>query len=63
MGDDFFVAAAITNYDLDTDITEKEEYGELKIEHYGWGNAELGYEYGTTVLPNHFCSDEELGLS
>ena len=32
-----FVAAAITEYDLNTEIIEKPEMGELVIEHYGWG--------------------------
>ena len=41
---------------------ESEEYGELLIEHYGWGNSELGFEYGTTPLSNHWCSDEDLGF-
>ena len=43
-------------------MLESEEYGELRIEHYGWGNEELGFSYGTTPLENHWCTDEELGL-
>ena len=34
----FFVAAALTNYDSNTTVTEEARYGELIIEHYGWGN-------------------------
>ena len=60
--DDFFVAAALTQFDSNPEIVESEEYGELLIEHYGWGNSALGYEYGSTHLPNHYCSDEELGF-
>ena len=43
-------------------MTEDPRYGELLIEHYGWGNAELGYSYGSHPLPNHWCSDAELGF-
>ena len=36
-------------------------YGELVIEHYGWGyDGEFGSR--ETVLDYHYCSDEELGL-
>ena len=55
------MAAALTEYDSNTEIVELEEYGELVIEHHGWGNSALGYEYGYSPLPNHYCSDEELG--
>ena len=35
----FFVAAALTAYDSETEPIEIPElYGELVIEHYGWGN-------------------------
>ena len=35
----FFVAAAFTAYDSNPEIIEvPEKYGELVIEHYGWGN-------------------------
>ena len=34
----FFLAAALTNYDTNQTLTESPEYGELLIEHYGWGN-------------------------
>ena len=33
----FFIAAALTEYNSDTDVTEEERFGELIIEHYGWG--------------------------
>ena len=43
-------------------MTESAEYGELLIEHYGWGNNATGKDYGMSYsLQNHFCSDEELG--
>ena len=35
----FFVAVALTEYDTNTEVIEVPEvYGELIIEHYGWGN-------------------------
>ena len=58
----FFVAAALTAYDSETEIIEVPElYGELVIEHYGWGN---GGTSSTNVdnIANHQCSDEELGI-
>ena len=61
--DGFFIAAAITEYDSNPNPIEKPEYGELYIEHYGWGNEDIGYEYGSTRIPNHPCSDTELPLS
>ena len=59
--DDFFLAAALTHYDSNRTLTEDPRYGELLIEHYGWGNNHLGYTYGSHPLPNRICSDEELG--
>ena len=49
----FFIAAAITEYDSNTEIIEKPEYGELILEHYGWGYSDgigsgskpLDYQY------------------
>ena len=60
--DDFFLAAAITRFDSNRTVTESKEFGELIIEHYGWGNEAWGYTYGSTPLKNHFCTEEELGL-
>ena len=57
----FFVAAAITAYDGNTEIVEKPEYGELIIEHYGWGNDE-DLKSGSKPLDYHTCTDEELGF-
>ena len=38
----FFVAVALTEYDNNSEIIEVPEvYGELIIEHYGWGNEGL----------------------
>ena len=34
----FFVAAALTEYDSNTEVIEEARYGELVFEHYGWGN-------------------------
>ena len=62
--DGFFVAAALTAYDEEEDIIEEERYGELVIEHYGWGNEEdpdyVGEE--SSNIDNHYCSEQELGL-
>ena len=56
-----FVAAAITEYDLNPDIIEKPEMGELIIEHYGWGYEDkIGSN--TFNLDYHYCNDEELGI-
>ena len=59
--DGFFMAAALTHYDSNPEIVESPEYGELLIEHYGWGNSHLGYEYGSVPLANRYCTDEDLG--
>ena len=45
--DGFFIAAAITEYNKDPNPIEREEFGELIIEQYGWGNEDLGYAYGS----------------
>jgi hypothetical protein len=42
------VAAAITEYDSNTESVEEARYGELIIEHYGWGYAE---ELGVMSTP------------
>ena len=60
--DELFIAAGLTNYDSNRTVTESPEYGELLIEHFGWGNEDIGKSYGTHAIPNHFCSDEELGF-
>ena len=58
----FFFAAAITAYDGETESIEvPERYGELVIEHYGWGNEGATSSYNSK-LQNHPCSDEELGI-
>ena len=57
----FFFAAALTKFDKNQTITEEERYGKLTIEQYGWGNEEEGYQYGTTEVPNRYCSDKDLG--
>ena len=61
--DQFFVAAALTNYDSNRAVTESKEYGELLIEQYGWGNEEYGYSYGSHPVENHFCTDADLGIT
>lgn len=59
--DGFFVAAALTAYDSNTEVVEEERYGELIIEHYGWGYGD-GISSGSKQIDYHWCSDEELGL-
>ena len=61
----FFVAAALTAYDSETEIIEEERYGELIIEHFGWGYGEDdddNIQSGSRHLDFHYCSDEELGI-
>ena len=59
--DGLFIAAALTEYDSTTEIIEEKRYGELVIEHYGWGyEGAIGTK--TTQLKEYYCSDEELGL-
>lgn len=57
-----YIAAALSEYDSVTEMIEKPEYGELVIEHYGWGYSatELGVQ--SKNLVTHPCSDQELGL-
>ena len=38
--DGFFVAAALTEYNSNTTVTEEARYGELIIRHYGWGYSD-----------------------
>lgn len=52
----------MTKYDSNPEIIEEKRFGELVIEHYGWGNTEgLGLE--RKALDAHYCSDAELGLA
>ena len=60
--DRFFIAAALANSDSSQILTEAPEYGELRIERYGWGNREMGFEDGSTPTENHLCTDEEFGI-
>ena len=56
--DSFFIAAALTAYDSNTEIIEEKKYGELVIEHQVWGD-------GVSVakpVDYHYCTDEELGF-
>ena len=56
-----YVAAALTEYDGNTEVIEDARYGTLQIEHYGWGyEGELGSREKS--LETHYCSDEELGF-
>ena len=57
----FFLAAAITAYDGDTEIVERPEYGELIIEQYGWGDDDT-LASSSKPLNYHTCTDEELGF-
>ena len=41
-----FIAAAITEYDSNTERLEEAKYGELVIKHLGWGQSdEIGITY------------------
>ena len=57
-----FIAAALTEYDSNTEVIEEARYGELVIEHYGWGNGDT-IGSGSKTLDSHYCSDEELGFT
>ena len=59
-GAGFFLAAAITEYNSDPNPVEEAQYGELIIEHYGWGYGD-GIGSGSRPLNYHTCTDEELG--
>ena len=61
--DGFFLAAALTEYDNNTEVIEDLSYGELVIEHYYWGYDDDGFNAGTRAVDYHYCSDEELGFS
>lgn len=55
------MAAALTVYDSNTTVVEEPRYGELIIEHYGWGyNDTIGSQ--SRAINYHWCSDYELGL-
>ena len=60
--DGFFIAVALTTYDSDEEITEQKEYGELIVEHYGWGYDEDTIGTGGGILEYDYCTEEELGL-
>ena len=60
--DGLFIAAALTEYDSNTEVIEEKRYGELVIEHYGWGyEGTIGTQ--TRQVNYHYCSDEELGFT
>jgi len=59
----FFVAAALTAFDSGTEILEEPQYGELVIKHYGWSNNEGELGSYSTPIGNHYCSDQELGIT
>ena len=61
--DGFWVAFGITNYDNNAEIVEDPTYGELIIEHYGWGYDDSAIRTSSSSLDFHYCSDEELGLN
>ena len=60
--DGFFIAVALTIYDDNEEITEQKEYGELIVEHYGWGYDEDTIGTGGGLLDYDWCTEEELGL-
>ena len=60
--DGFFIAASLTDYDNNLESIEEPKYGELIIEHYGWGYGD-GVKSEARALDYHPCSDEELGFN
>ena len=60
--DGLFIAVALTTYDSNEEITEQKEYGELIVEHYGWGYDENTIGSGGGILDYDWCTEEELGL-
>ena len=56
--DALFIAAALIEYNTDTEPIEEARYGELTIEHLGWRDNDWNY----TALEYHQCSDGELGF-
>ena len=54
----------LTAYDNNPDPILTPEYGELVIQYNRWGQDEDGEFYDDEViLPTHYCTDEELGLT
>ena len=53
----FFVAAALTAYDSNTEIIEEARYGELVIDFYGWGYSDELGDAQKLPLSYHPCSD------
>ena len=58
-----FIAVAITEYSQDEERIEEAKYGELRIEHYGWGNTQARELDPNGLIQNHWCTDEELGIN
>ena len=56
----FFVAAALTYYDSDTEPVQDLRYGKLTMEWFGWGNDDISSAAMYDL--QHQCTDEELGL-
>ena len=57
-----FIAAAITEYDNNTEVLEEAKYGELIIKHFDWGHTD-GIKSVPKPLSYHWCSDKELGIT
>ena len=57
-----FIAAALTQFDSETESIEDWRYGELIFETYGWG-YDSSISAAAGPLDHHQCSDEELGLA
>ena len=57
-----FIAAAITEYDSNTEVLEEAKYGELIIKHLDWGHTDE-IKSAPKPLSYHWCSDEELGIT
>ena len=60
----FFVAAAITAYDSETEVPKDlHRYGELVFERQSFGIDEQGETYNRKIaMETDYCTDEELGL-
>ena len=56
-----FIAAAITEYNSNTEVLEEAKYGELVIKHLNWGYSDE-LKSAAKPLSYHWCSDEELGI-
>ena len=62
-GQGFFVAAALTEYDSNTEPIEDPTYGTLDVIHNIWDVKDDGTVlWAQPILETHACSERELGL-